>query len=246
MRREPPVREMGRRPAQVVHLFGGAVRDEVAGHHDDRRPQRVDSAERLDQIVIVDFRPDVNVADLDEQPAFQLARKVRDRHPPPREVHPVRLDPPGVEAGRRAGTRGHAPEPLSSRHAARPTAVGAQTRTSSRRAKCSSGTAPGQVDPGSVSHGVQTDLRKGRLQRPRVVVDVAAPQPAVARRGIEAIALGEPVRERPGRRVVHRSRRSVTRVERGLWRIAMGTPARIAYRIAVSRLTCMSARKYGR
>ena len=75
------------------------VLGEVAGEHDDVRGQRADAIEDADDVVVVDARTDVQIAELHQRAAGQRRRQVGDRQRALDELHPVRLDAPRVEAG---------------------------------------------------------------------------------------------------------------------------------------------------
>src|SRR3954469_7840008 len=72
------------------------------------------------------------------------------------------------------------------------------------------GGVPGELDRW---HRVQVDARFGRLERPGGVVDLGAAELALVL-GIEAVALGEEMLERPGICVEDASLRAVRRAER--------------------------------
>ena len=87
--------------ASRVRRHPAVVLGEVAGERDDVGRQRADAIEDAEDVVVVDPRADVQIAELHERAAGQRRRQIGDRQRALDELDPVRLDAPRVEAGRR-------------------------------------------------------------------------------------------------------------------------------------------------
>ncbi|MGC3966166.1 MAG: hypothetical protein QM775_01975 [Pirellulales bacterium] len=90
--------------ADVVDLLLAVARHPIAGHHDDVGLQIVDAGQHAAQVVVVDKRANVQIAELHECFAVERRRQPDDRNLAPHHLDPMRLDPPSVEQRRRRRT----------------------------------------------------------------------------------------------------------------------------------------------
>jgi hypothetical protein len=82
---------------QLFELSGAPISDPVSRIHHEIRRKFAHPAERFNDVRIVDFGTDVQVAQLRKCASFKFARKSRDRQFATRQLKPVRLDPPRIK-----------------------------------------------------------------------------------------------------------------------------------------------------
>jgi hypothetical protein len=93
---------------RFVEVRGRAVRHKIAGNRQDVRLELGDQFQSRPQVVIVDHRADVKIADLNQRLPAQRVRQISNRQRSSHDLNPVRLNPAGVDG--RSGTRTEQPE----------------------------------------------------------------------------------------------------------------------------------------
>jgi hypothetical protein len=98
-RTETATREVRQHAASLVEGVPAAIGDQVTRVDDDIRLKCVDAPEGFDDVVVVDLRPDVEIAQLDKTPSREQRWQIGDGEIAINEFQPVGLDAPGVESG---------------------------------------------------------------------------------------------------------------------------------------------------
>jgi hypothetical protein len=75
---EAAVRRMRHHPAQLLELSRAAIGDPIAGENHEVGSELLSSAERLDDVVVVHFGTDVQIAELRKSAALEFAWEPRD------------------------------------------------------------------------------------------------------------------------------------------------------------------------
>src|SRR6266571_4084351 len=99
-RSETTMGHMPQDAAQLLELARTPIGDPVAGDDYEVGCEFLHPAERLDDVVIVHFGADMQIANLCEGPSLEFAGKTRDGQYGVSEFQPMRLDAPSVKPQR--------------------------------------------------------------------------------------------------------------------------------------------------
>jgi hypothetical protein len=84
--------------AQLLELLRASVRNPIAGNDDKIGCEQFNATEAFDDVVIVDFWSDVQVAYLCESESLELVRETANGQYGIGYVDPMRLDAPSVKS----------------------------------------------------------------------------------------------------------------------------------------------------